>query len=126
MAISRDDINLRGVVVTALVLLAVGILAQIAMWLLFDYFAMREAAKTPRLYPLASIETRLPPQPRVQANPAEDMKALRLDSESLLTSYGWVNQKAGIVRIPIDRAMSLVVERGLPARPSPHSEEGRR
>ena len=122
MAISRDDINLRGVVMTSLALVVVAIVVQVAMWLLFDYFAVREAAKTPHLYPLASTETRLPPQPRVQANPAEDMKALRLESEAMLTSYAWVNEKAGIVRIPIDRAMILVAERGLPVRSGAQAE----
>ena len=31
----------------------------------------------------------------------------------MLHSYGWVDQQAGIVRIPIDRAMTLLTERGL-------------
>ncbi len=32
-------------------------------------------------------------------------------------SYGWVDQPAGVVRIPIDRAMELLAQRGLPTRP---------
>ena len=32
-------------------------------------------------------------------------------------SYGWVDQQAGVVRIPIDRAMELLAQRGLPTRP---------
>ena len=31
-----------------------------------------------------------------------------------LGSYDWVDQKNGVVRIPIDRAMDLVAQRGLP------------
>jgi hypothetical protein len=34
-----------------------------------------------------------------------------------LNSYGWVDQQAGIARIPIDRAMALLAQRGLPTRP---------
>jgi hypothetical protein len=34
-----------------------------------------------------------------------------------LYSYGWVDEKAGTVHIPIDRAMDLIVQRGLPVRP---------
>jgi hypothetical protein len=38
--------------------------------------------------------------------------------DETLASYDWVDQKAGIVRIPIDRAIDLVAERGLPVLPA--------
>jgi hypothetical protein len=41
------------------------------------------------------------------------------DERDRLSSYGWVDREAGIVRIPIDRAMDLLAERGLPARAGP-------
>jgi hypothetical protein len=34
-----------------------------------------------------------------------------------LVGYGWVDREAGIVRLPIERAMELLLERGLPTRP---------
>jgi len=40
----------------------------------------------------------------------------RLQEEKKLNSYGWIDQKAGIARIPIDRAMQLLAQRGLPTR----------
>ncbi len=40
----------------------------------------------------------------------EDLKALRAQEEQILTSYGWVDKEAGIVRIPIDKAMDLALE----------------
>ena len=36
--------------------------------------------------------------------------------DDVLESYGWVDKNAGVVRIPIDEAMKLTLERGLPAR----------
>ena len=36
--------------------------------------------------------------------------------DAAMTTYGWVNQGAEIVRLPIDRAKALVIERGLPVR----------
>ena len=45
------------------------------------------------------------------------VKELATQDETL-ASYDWVDQKAGIVRIPIDRAIDLVVERGLPVLPA--------
>jgi hypothetical protein len=35
----------------------------------------------------------------------------------LLEGYGWVDRSAGTVRLPIERAMQLLLERGLPTRP---------
>lgn len=42
-------------------------------------------------------------------------KQLR-DQDQILASYDWVDQKNGVVRIPIDKAMDLVAVRGLPVR----------
>lgn len=56
------------------------------------------------------------PGPKLQAHPLEDLAALRAKEDSMLKGYGWVDRKAGIIRIPIERAMELTVERGLPAR----------
>ena len=68
-------------------------------------------------FPLAAEqENRLPPEPRLQTNPRQDLRDLRSAEEAVLTGYGWVDKKAGIARIPIDEAMKLTVERGLPAR----------
>jgi len=44
----------------------------------------------------------------------EDMIAQREQAEARLNSYGWVDKEAGVVRIPIDQAMALVAEKGLP------------
>jgi hypothetical protein len=70
------------------------------------------------LYPLASHEpARLiayPPAPRLQIDPRRDLDALRALETSRLSSYGWVNRADGIVHIPIDRAMQLTAQRGLP------------
>jgi mono/diheme cytochrome c family protein len=44
----------------------------------------------------------------------EAMAARRAEEVARLTEYGWVDQEAGVAHIPIDRAISLVAERGLP------------
>jgi len=43
----------------------------------------------------------------------EYMEELKKENE-VLGSYDWVDQKNGVIRIPIDRAMDLVAQRGLP------------
>lgn len=59
----------------------------------------------------------LPPGPRVEEHPAEELKALRARENELLNKYGWVDQKSGTVHIPIDKAMDEVVGK-LPMRPA--------
>jgi hypothetical protein len=57
------------------------------------------------------------PEPRLQVDEVRDLGRLHEHEDSILNSYGWVDQKAGIVRIPIERAMDIVAQRGLPAPP---------
>ena len=54
--------------------------------------------------------------PSPEVNSGQALKQLRATEDAILTSYGWVDRQKGIVRIPIDRAIDLVLQRGLPAR----------
>ena len=112
-----SDINVRGIVLTAAALAFVALLVHLMMWLLFDYFDAREAKREPRLFPLAEGVVRSAPEPRLQPNPAEEMKQLREDQRRQLYSFAWVDEASGVVRIPIDLAMKIVLEKGLPTRP---------
>ena len=55
---------------------------------------------------------RVPPAPRLQTLPTQDLDAARAEEDRTLTSYGWVDEHAGTVRIPIAEAMRLLAERG--------------
>jgi hypothetical protein len=55
-----------------------------------------------------------PPAPRLQVDPPADLAALRATEAAQLSSYGWEDRTTGVVRIPIDRALALTAERGLP------------
>jgi hypothetical protein len=54
--------------------------------------------------------------PHLQIVPAMNLEDFRAKEEAELNSYGWINRTAGVVRIPIARAMDLLLERGLPVR----------
>jgi hypothetical protein len=54
--------------------------------------------------------------PHLQIDPHADLVRFRADEEARLHSYGWVDRKAGVIHIPIERAMELTAQRGLPAR----------
>jgi hypothetical protein len=104
------DVRLRPIILggTALALLAGAVL--LAMALLFDYLAGRRAELAPP--PVPWLETgRPPPEPRLQVSPQGEMRVMRAQENSVLGSYGWVDRQAGIVRIPIARAMELLVEK---------------
>jgi hypothetical protein len=63
------------------------------------------------------------PAPVIQPNPVADMNKFRESEEMELNSAGWIDQKAGIAHIPIERAIELVAARGLPVRPQPPASQ---
>jgi hypothetical protein len=111
------DVNVGGVLLFGAGLIVVAAIVHLLVWVMFGYFNSREAIRGRREYPLAAAqENRNPPEPRLQTTPREDMRALRAHEDEVLTTYGWVDRNAGIVRIPIEEAMKIVVQKGLPAR----------
>jgi hypothetical protein len=56
------------------------------------------------------------PAPQLETDERTQLNSVRLNEEQILSTYGYVDQNAGIVRIPIERAMDLIAQRGLPVR----------
>lgn len=54
------------------------------------------------------------PGPRLQDAPAREMQRTRQAWDRLLSEYAWVDRQAGLVRIPVERAMEIILARGLP------------
>ena len=120
-----SDVNIRAIFGFGGALIVVAIVVHLAVWGLFRLLDSRATERGLAVYPLAAgQEERLPPEPRLQTAPREDLDALRAREDETLRSYGWVDRNGGVVRIPIDRAMELTLERGLPARPA--TQEPRR
>jgi hypothetical protein len=112
-----SDVRVAGVLGFGAGLLVAGALIHLLVWLLFMYFSSREAQPVAPAFPLAAGQIeRLPPEPRLQTNPREDLRDLRAKEDAVLGSYGGVDKDAGVVLIPSDQAMKLIVQRGLPAR----------
>jgi hypothetical protein len=57
------------------------------------------------------------PQPRLETNERIELNGFRLAEEQQLHSYGWVDKDAGVVHIPIETAMQMLVQHGLPTTP---------
>jgi hypothetical protein len=57
------------------------------------------------------------PQPRLEENERSELDGFRSGEEQWLNSYGWVDKNAGVAHIPIDQAMQLIAQQGLPTTP---------
>ena len=54
----------------------------------------------------------VPPEPRLQAHAAVDLKRFRAAQQAQLERYAWIDRRAGVAQIPIERAMALLAARG--------------
>ncbi len=55
-------------------------------------------------------------EPVLQIDPVADLNAYQTEQQELLNSYGWVDKATGVAHIPIDRAIDLTIQQGLPHR----------
>ena len=111
----KRDISIRGILMFGgILVITTGVVLLLMAWM-FHYFAGLEMKADVPPSPLAETR-RPPPEPRLQVLPADDLKAMRAAEDAQLNDYGWVNRQTGIVRIPINRAIELLAERGLPVR----------
>ena len=124
----RRDISARGILYFLAGLAAAAILIHLLLAGLYNYLDKREKARQPSVNPLVSnvpadtrkVPRKYPdtafPDPRLETDERTQLNDIRLAEEQKLNSYDWVDQKAGSVRIPIERAMDLLAQRGLPER----------
>lgn len=125
------DISLAGVIYFLVGLAASVVLVYFLMDGLYKFLDKRVESEQPPASPLATnapADTRHLavdyrdylkqnfPSPQLETDERTQLDGARMDEAQTLSTYGWVDQQAGIVRIPIDRAMDLIVERGLPVR----------
>jgi hypothetical protein len=117
-----SDANIRNLIIfgAGLSLLVVaGLLISAAV---FRYFVGHQGLGPPAS-PFENVRM-LPPEPRLQVSAPKDLKQYQAAQREILNSYGWVDEKAGIVRIPIDRAMDILLQKGLPVRSQTSLKQG--
>lgn len=106
----HTDVDLRRISYwgAGLALLVLLILALL-LWL-FDAFSARgiRQGRTPQGMPKSAPQTQAP---HLQIAPRVDMAAMRAAEDKVLNNYSWVDKEKSVVRIPIERAMELFVER---------------
>lgn len=104
--------------VAALLLIAFGLLLTVAVvgigiWVTLQHFRSERSSQTASKSSL-SAQTQRFPEPQLQVNPMDDLAKMRTRDARDLDGYGWIDRKAGVVRVPIERAMELLLQRGLP------------
>jgi hypothetical protein len=124
----REDLSAKSVLLFLVGLAVVCLLVVLALKGMYSYLDKSETQHQSVQIPLVqqtTTDTRTVepgditkfPQPRLETHETVEINAFRLREAETLHSYGWVDQQSGIVRIPIDRAMELLAQRGLPTRP---------
>jgi len=110
----RKDVDVPALFSVAFLLLLLCIGIFIVVTLMMRYFNAHEPAVTAGQANIPATHAEEFPQPRLEIKPGATLAALRAAEDADLNSYGWVDRNAGIVRIPIDRAIQLILDRGLP------------
>lgn len=126
VAYEDRDLGGRGIIVFLIVLVVATAMLCLVVWGYFEYKGRHFAAEPPMTGvpaitgtpPAFQDPTQRFPKPALQTDDVADMDKFRIQDNSVLNSYGWVDEKAGLVHIPIDQAMKIVAQQGLPARPA--------
>lgn len=131
----RSDIGATGVLYFLLGLAVAGFLVYFIVDGLYHYMDKRSEAEQTPVNPLvnnAPADTRrIPneyngdyekfskgnfPAPQLEIDERNQLDKIRKEEERTLASYDYIDKNAGTVRIPIERAMDLIAQRGLPVR----------
>lgn len=115
----HSDINAPGVVITGVCVLAGAVLVSILMAFLSTALAHQRAESSAPPLPIELHGNPMPPELRLQEAPARDLKNFRVYEDSVLNRYSWVDQSKGVVGLPIERAMELIAQRGIPPQTAP-------
>jgi len=132
----REDLSTRSVFVFMIGLAIVGLVIYFIIVGMYSFLDKYEHERMTTASPLVpAAPTTMGPQSRViskdymekfkengqpmlESDERGQFKDFLLRQEDQLNSYGWVDKDAGVAHIPIDRAMDLIVQRGLPVLPS--------
>lgn len=120
----RRDLSPHGVLLFLVGLAVTSVLIYFVLWGFYAYLNgfQRKQARMPSPLQTAHDNANTErvvqgfPQPRLQPNPAADLNKFRAQEEEILNSYGWADQQAGIAHIPIEQAIDIIAQRGLPVR----------
>lgn len=111
----RTDAHVRPVA-AFLVFMFVSVLAAYGViTVLFEYFTQRQISKYGNPVQLTTPGGGSG-APQLQVVPGLDLREIRAAEAEQLSGYGWVDQGQGLVHVPIDAAIEMLLEQGLATR----------
>jgi len=84
-------------------------------WAVFAWMKTFHGSSSERASMAPAADTQQPPGPKLQTREPQDLAAFQKEEQEILTTYGVVDREKGLFRIPIEEAMRLTLQRGLPA-----------
>lgn len=122
----REDLSPAGVMYflagLAVVVIAIYLIVSGMYSFLDRYERQHQATMSPMTTPKPDTRIITPedplsfPQPRLETDERTQLTGYIQKQDQRLLTYDWIDKDGGTVRIPIDRAMDLIAERGLPVR----------
>ena len=120
----QEDMSSRSALSFLAGLVLVGLVVYLIVFGMYrfldSYATAHQPATSPMVTPEADTRAVTPenaetfPQPRLEENERTQFRSFIEDQDRKLATYDWVDKDRGTVRIPIDRAMELIAQRGLP------------
>ena len=107
------DADVSFLLLTGLGLLLALVFVSVGIWIALQHFRSERSPQTASNARLATDAAHFP-KPRLQSDPAVDLAEMRSRDARDLKSWGWIDRKAGVARVPVERAMQLLLEKGLP------------
>ncbi len=111
-----------------LIWLGLGLLGIAAISAVLVFFMLRGfvrwRATSTEPPPVMAPQPITPKEPKLLARPENELARVRAEEAEQLASYGWVNPAAGVVHIPIARAIDIIAAQGLPARTAATAADG--
>jgi hypothetical protein len=109
-----NNLQSRGLVVFAAGLVAMVILVVGIIGVMMTGFSHEEAGLGAMAPARFADDAGRFPAPQLQSNPDVDVVKLKQRELDQLNGYGWVDRKAGVAHIPVDRAIDVLTRTGLP------------
>src|SRR5438034_325592 len=106
----KRDMNPRYPLYGAVALVSVAVFLHLGIWWMFRELEQSQARAD--FQPSLFEADQTPPAPRLQVDPQGDYEEVLRDENRILESYGWIDREKGTARIPVDRAMELLLQRG--------------
>jgi hypothetical protein len=107
----QSEVSVRLIVVSlAFLAVATAIVFVLVVGIFRYFYATYSTEEATRL-----SQPVIPPQPRIEVAPYEQLQQLRIKEDHILSSYAWVDEDSGTVRVPIDKAIDLLAAKGLPS-----------